>query len=122
MILPFRGGKWTQDTKGLTTVGAYNSTEDNPGNSRVYLTPGSIKGESEHILTVDELAEHDHFLERQRWFFNDTVHNSGGGAILNYAGDASSASYKGGVRTTGSSQAHNNTQPSIGVIRWHRIA
>lgn len=120
------GGTWVQDTKGLSTVGAYESTENDPGSSRTYLHLNSIYGESKHILTVQELAKHRHALRVV--LDNRTESGSSLPKGANLAGDNkgwSSFIREGGdmaIDYEGSSQGHNNVQPSIGVIRWHRIA
>lgn len=112
------GGTWVEDSKGLVTVGAYDEGMNRPDNDRVYITLNQITGEAEHKLTVDEMPSHAHNI-----YYN--ANSFGVGTYENNSlrgigdGDVSGQKWSTDV---GGSQSHNNTQPSIGVRRWHRTA
>lgn len=111
------GGTWVQDTKGLTTIGAYANDDINPNdNSKVYLKQGEITGEASHTLTVEELASHTH--DSNAWS-NIRCNNDDGGSWSSQGMNPNAVDNS--TTSTGNDQAHNNTQPSIGVIRWHRV-
>lgn len=109
-------GYWKKDTKGLVTVGAYETGEDyNSSYENYYILEGAIEGEAEHTLTINEMPEHNHLFERN-------FEGLGGGQNWAYR---SSSEYIGGpmnTNNTGHSDPHNNVQPSIGVYRWHRLS
>lgn len=74
---------------------------------------GYVYGEEQHLLTVDEMAYHDHRLYYTRTGnFTNLVSDNG----QHQAPD----NYYTGPR--GGSQAHNNMQPSIYVNLWERIS
>lgn len=114
------GGTWVEDTKGLTTVGAYKATEADPGSSRTYLHLGSIYGESNHILSIDEMPRHRFGVGSRANGEQNAIAASGNMIGREFLGSSIYNSYY--TEFLGSDQAHNNVQPSIGVIRWHRIA
>lgn len=114
------GGTWVQDTKGLTTVGAYANDDTNPGNSRTYLHLGSIYGESSHTLSIDEMPRHRFGVGSRANGEQNAIAASGNMIGREFLGSSVYNSYY--TEYLGNDQAHNNTQPSIGVIRWHRIA
>lgn len=114
------GGTWKQDTAGYCTVGA-NTTYDNiiVKYNLVNLQVGATTGEATHTLTVSEMPSHDH-----TYLFNP----SGAGGFwetlyggCSRTGDTATSSTN-AIDNTGGGEAHNNTQPSIGVVRWHRTA
>lgn len=128
------GGTWVQDTQGYVTVGA--NTNGDPElealNTKVDLAVGGIIGEKTHKLTVNEMPAHTHgvyFQGFSGWTkqtisdkyvvnWNDTVlSNMGAGS---YTGNISTSYVMN--HSQGGSNVHNNIQPSIGVIRWHRTA
>lgn len=114
------GGTWVEDTKGLATVGAYANDDTNPGNSRTYLHLGSIYGESSHILSIDEMPRHRFGVGSRANGDQNAIAASGNMIGREFLGSSVYNSYY--TEYLGNDQAHNNTQPSIGVIRWHRIA
>ena len=118
------GGTWIQDTKGLTTSGAYESTDIEEGNSKLFLSIGQTTGEVNHTLTVSELAKHKHPHKLIATSLNDVSGNvNEAGYQTNIMNNYNMVIYSEGYGfETGRSEAHNNTQPTIGVIRWHRIA
>ena len=77
---------------------------------------GKQDGEATHILTVDEMPNHNH----------DAVSTSGTSASVNlYPFSMLQQSYKtvdrNVIRPTGGNQAHNNMPPYIAVCIWERI-
>lgn len=114
-------GTWVEDTIGYVTVGA-----DTVGDSELIqnnipsLDVGDKTGEMNHTLTVAEMPQHNHELygtanpNTGGPAFRSTVNGEGNGMSL-YTLGASSGN-------AGNGQSHNNMQPSIGVIRWHRTA
>lgn len=115
------GGEWVQDTKGLTTVGAYEATDTDPDvNGRLYLKQGNITGEVNHTLDIKEMPEHKHTVNGN---YGRDINSGGWGApIGNNTGYVlAPENITNYLNYTGESKPHNNTQPSIGVVRWHRI-
>ncbi len=119
------GGEWVQDTVGYVTVGA-NVNEDSEvaKHNLVDLAVNETKGEAKHTLLEEELAVHMHpannfVFNPQRVSGNPNTVNVGtGSGILAFDrnGDVNLT-----VNSAGSSTPFNITQPSIGIIRWHRI-
>lgn len=119
------GGTWVEDSKGFVTIGA--DVNGDAGLTQAGLLSVNVNekvGEAKHTLSVTEIPSHYHY-----------VHMSAGGSgtgsdyANGYTGkDHSSAfvpeknSVYSSTSAIGNNQAHNNTQPSIGVRRWHRTA
>lgn len=130
----FLGGTWARDTIGCVTVGAIKPDEyRNVDNTWLEINCGVRKGEVNHTLTIDEMASHKHSLSSWRNPTQTTPQPvSGFGftnndrAFANVATDGDGTSYTAdnfrGISTSGKDQAHNNVQPSVGVMRWHRIS
>lgn len=113
------GGTWVEDTEGLVTVGRYEG--DDPSFRYVKIAVGAIQGEKEHLLTVDEIPSHEHEQ------YATANPNTGGTAIRGtFNGTEGSGLSKYPIKavtaSAGNDEPHNNIQPSIGVIRWHRTA
>lgn len=85
---------------------------------------GSIGGEAEHILTVDEIPSHKHTMTRQQWYSADEIYAASTGTIFSWkssSGGTTSAGYRGkDMDDTGGSQAHNNMPPYLVVNIWKR--
>lgn len=126
------GGTWVQDTRGLVTVGIFDGPPSLDYDA-IPISLGQITGESYHKLTEDELPAHNHGITT--WKNSDnTTWGSGASSTVDGAfanvfstGDGSSQttgnnSHWYGINDTGMNESHNNIQPSIGVIRWHRTA
>lgn len=112
------GGTWELETDGTVLV-----SKSSESGSAFNTTVGSIVGEEEHTLTVDELAEHVH---KGLEFWNKAVTfdaGSGEGYNLQY-GNSINPGYVAGLWTneSGGNQPHNNVQPSKIINRWHRTA
>lgn len=113
------GGTWTQDTQGLSTVGAniYEDVEFTKHNL-IDVTLGGKVGEVQHALTINEMPEHNHDIHSPFYKFSELQYGFHGDV---FKGDmVQNSSYN--TNNRGGSQPHNNVQPSIGVCRWHRIA
>lgn len=109
------GGIWEKDTKGLVTVGAIEDGGDSPAYGTLKLSLGNTIGEAEHTLTVDEMPSHTHGLAMQ-------AGNQSGVIDKISVNGYENCNWYSHVQYTGGGQPHNNVQPSIGVIRWHRTA
>lgn len=113
------GGTWVEDTEGLVTVGRCKG--DDPSFPYVKISVGEIQGEKEHLLTVDEIPSHEHEQ------YATANPNTGGTAIRGtFNGEEGSGLSKYPMNavtaSAGNDEPHNNIQPSIGVVRWHRTA
>lgn len=114
------GGTWELETDGTVLV-----SKSSESGSAFNTTVGSIVGEEEHTLTVDELAEHNHVGKiavsnkapgPTRYYFQPL--GTTGGDPSNT--DVFSSSIP--VLNRGGNQPHNNIQPSKIINRWHRTA
>lgn len=107
------GFEWERTLIGRVPVGIDSSDSD-------FNAIDKVGGEKEHVLTINEIPEHNHYLFA-----------SAGGSILfppytaKSNGD-SGASSQGGyatiTTTAGGNQSHNNLQPYQVVAFWKRIA
>ena len=113
------GGVWVEDTKGLTPVSAYRDSEINPNtNGKVYIKQGEIKGETNHTLTISEMPSHRHSIFTN---YNGSSLGSNDCLARPIGGLTEWKNNSVYMEATGGSNSHNNTQPSIGVYKWHRI-
>ena len=79
-------------------------------------TAGSIGGEAQHTLTVNEIPSHSHTIPAQnKWLSPD-----GSGEDMNYSVVSNINTQASG--STGGGQAHNNMPPYLAVYIWKRIA
>lgn len=119
------GGTWKRDTQGLTTIAGWiygsetfptkTSTSSSEESDWVNIYVGVVDGEETHTLTTSEMPTHSHNMH----YGPGTV----SGTAVTYPGNQTTYyGYSGIVANTGGGQAHNNVQPSIGVMRWHRTA
>lgn len=111
-------GTWVQDTKGRITM-----------SSSANSVCGTTGGEKEHVLTSDEVPSHRHTASgvtlqtsKNGSFGNTTCSsywNMSRGNNMQYDRiyDATMTS-----SSTGGDAAHNNLQPYIVCVRWHRVA
>ena len=100
------GGTWVLDQSGTVLVSKSSSNL-----SKFNGDIGTIVGEEEHTLTVDELAKHSHSITAR------TVLMPNGNNYGTYIADGTLETSK-----TGGDQPHNNVQPSKISNRWHRTA
>lgn len=101
-------GTWERFAEGKTLVG-FSSSVSNTIPEWVKIG-GSIYGEYDHKLTVNEMPSHDHDLL--------PLGSSDGTSGV----DNGSSSVSRKTAKTGGDQAHNNVQPSIVVYFWKRTA
>ena len=111
-------GTWVQDTPGLMTM-----------NTVVTENVGTTGGEKTHSLTSAEVPSHTHSASgvtlqtSKKGSFQNTTQtsywNMSRGNIMKYE-----RIYDATLKTSsvGSGTAHNNLQPYIVCVRWHRIA
>ena len=81
---------------------------------------GSIGGESEHILTIDEMPSHTHTYKRHAFDRDDTDPETG--EDVYGANNKTLAAHEGTTLATGGGQAHNNMPPYLTVYVWKRVA
>ncbi len=116
------GGTWVQDTVGYCLVGA--NVDEDAGIEKANLVnvanAGTI-GEAKHKLTTAEMPSHSHSVLKDRRIM---VWDSGSDQQGNINQGTGPVQTRWDTFTSeeGSDQLHNNTQPSYGVIRWHRTA
>lgn len=111
-------GTWVQDTPGLMTM-----------NTDVIADVGNTGGEKAHSLTSEEVPSHSHsasgvtLQKSKNGSFQNTTctsyWNMSRGNSMKYE-----RIYDATLKTSsvGSGTAHNNLQPYIVCVRWHRIA
>lgn len=111
-------GTWVQDTPGLMTM-----------NTDVIGDVGKTGGEKSHSLTSEEVPSHTHSASgvtlqtSKKGSFQNTTQtrywNMSRGNSMKHE-----RIYDATLKTSsvGSGTAHNNLQPYIVCVRWHRIA
>lgn len=108
------GGVWVEDTKGLTTVSAYRNNETDPNNNaKIYIKQGETLGEANHTLTSDEIPPHYHRVSIANG--SERIYSFSPTGVTGDSSQYANLLYSGG-----NGKSHN-TQPSIGVYKWHRI-
>lgn len=98
------GGTWRKTASGRCLIGA-NDT----------YPLGTMGGEANHTLTVNEIPSHDHGLSHFRGSKN--IQHGGDFTSLITNGNKSYSTVE-----TGGGQAHNNMQPYLAVYIWERTA
>lgn len=99
----YLGGTW-QQIQGRMLIG---QSSDFPA--------GTVGGEKEHVLTVNEMPDHNHTL-----LSNDNDGTKTGWGVTSTNGQAADNSSK--VGSTGGGAAHNNMPPYKSVYMWERVA
>lgn len=108
-LILFGFGEWEQikDTFLLAAGDTYNG--------------GSIGGESEHTLTINELPSHGHDFPRHQLYPNENIPIietvSDGYGVTNKSVDM----YRDTTSYVGETQPHNNMPPYLTVYMWKRI-
>lgn len=105
------GGTWVKDSKGRVTVALDDSDTD-------FNTISKTGGEKTHKLTIDEMPSHNHGL------YTDTQPGDridSWGVATNVKGSPLYANSQ-RMSFTGNDLPHNNVQPFVVVVRWHRTA
>lgn len=126
------GGTWVQDTVGLTTIAAdtVGDTDLAKTNNRVRISLGEILGEKNHTLSVNEMPAHTHAHRVVKQLWTQIANKDADAAlprgITNDGNNRGWSDYVTGGdcanQNTGGDLSHNNVQPSVGVVRWHRTA
>lgn len=127
------GGTWVEFATGRTLIG-YDPSDDD------LTETGMTGGEKTHVLTVDELPEHNHsastgnagkhthtvgYRKRQDAYGKgtmDAMHWNTGTASTIATSVVADHSHTVTVGSTGSGMAHNNMPPYITVRMWKRTA
>ena len=121
------GGTWNKtDTDGRVTV-AQSTTDEK------FMKVGYKWGETSHVLTESEMPSHKHSLTSWRNPTESTPQattgygfTSNNYAFSNVATDGDGTSYTANdsvaIGASGRNASHNNLQPYIVVVRWHRTA
>lgn len=118
--ISWKGTTWVQDSVGYVTVGANINTDVIAiDENLVDLGVGDTFGEVKHKITQNELPNYTLSNGAVVWAGG---HN-GNIALANSQSTYSQNAWRGEQSITlgGKGELHNNVQPSIGVIRWHRI-
>lgn len=99
-------GTWESYAEGRTIVGI--------SDSGTFSILGNEMGEEVHVLTIGELARHDHGNS------SNNVALQGGGTY-EYTFNTGGATVR-RTSMTGNNQGHNNIQPSKVAMVWKRVA
>lgn len=115
------GGYWIKDTSGLVTVGA--SVNGTIG-ANLPISNQQVSGLSQVQLTIDTMPTHTHRAEN--FVYNPASSTGNKNQISVGSGTGVLAFDRNGdidlkVNPEGGDEPHINYQPSIGVIRWHRV-
>lgn len=82
---------------------------------------GSIGGEAEHVLTIDEIPSHSHTFNRHQLWRTEEVPEAGTSDGYG-ASNKTLSVYVDNTSMTGGNQAHNNMPPYLVVYVWKRVA
>ena len=80
---------------------------------------GSTGGESEHILTTEEMPSHSHAYKRHAFDRNDTDPETG--EDVYGANNKTLSAHTGTTEISGGGLAHNNMPPYLTVYAWRRV-
>ena len=100
------GGTWQQDSSGRVLVAKDTGT---------FATVGDTGGEETHTLDITEIPSHHHTIVPLADF-------NGSRPADHTTGWEKSSTTTQNTSDTGGGQAHNNLQPYVVIIRWHRIS
>ena len=81
---------------------------------------GSVGGESEHVLTIDEIPTHSHSFNRHKLYNNETIPEADtqtGYGVTN----KTVTIYTDTTTETGGNLPHNNMPPYLSVYVWKRV-
>lgn len=110
------GGTWELETDGTVLV-----SKSSESGSAFNTTVGSIVGEEEHTLTIDQMPSHSHNIKIRADYDYD-IGVGAGGSLMGTGQFNWSANNQFINENTGGNQPHNNIQPSKIINRWHRTA
>lgn len=110
------GGTWELETDGTVLV-----SRSSESGSAFNTTVGSIVGEEEHTLTIDQMPSHSHNIKIRADYDYD-IGVGAGGSLMGTGQFNWSANNQFINENTGGNQPHNNIQPSKIINRWHRTA
>ena len=115
------GGTWILEKDGTVLV-SKSSTTGSKFNDDI----GTIVGEEEHILVVDEMPSHKHQVLMSYTPNSGHTHSNGTyAASFSEGANPSNGTYPSTddrISNAGGNQSHNNVQPSKIINRWHRTA
>lgn len=83
---------------------------------------GSIGGEAEHTLTIEEMPSHAHNFNRHQLWRNENVPIAGNTQSGYGANNKTLTIYTDTTTSVGSGYSHNNMPPYLVVYVWKRIA
>lgn len=115
------GGYWIKDTDGLVTVGAteFRNGKELTIGAALPIVNQDISGLYQVTLKDEEMPSHAHYTKMQ------VCANEAGGYGLTQSGAFTNRIMVQNGTTdtsiTGQDKPHINYQPSIGIIRWHRV-
>lgn len=115
------GGCWIKDTDGLVTVGAteFRNGKELTIGAALPIVNQNISGLYQVTLKDEEMPSHAHYTKMQ------VCANEAGGYGLTQSGAFTNRIMVQNGTTdtsiTGQDKPHINYQPSIGIIRWHRV-
>ncbi len=113
------GGTWNLDNDGTALVSKSLET-----GSLFNENLGTVVGEEKHLLTIEEMPNHNHatlYWDVTQLGLTPTQSGSGSPRCLS-VDDAIIAGTNPRTNYVGNDIAHNNIQPSKIVNRWHREA
>lgn len=114
----YLGGTWQAYAQGRTLIGAGTGSD---GTTSMTFTTRGTYGEYKHKLSVSEMPNHKHDTPFPQNLAQVTATDYGFGCFkIEYPGIGGHAGYY--TSNTGSSDSHNNIQPSIAVYIWKRTA
>lgn len=107
---------------GYGTLARYGTDRVTVGAGGEYAA-GSVGGEKEHTLTVDEMPSHTHKIDKMSWggkgLNNEIDHNYN---FWVFDRNNSAPIDIGYLQAAGSNNPHNNMPPYIGTYKYRRIA
>lgn len=109
-------GTWKRYAEGRTLVGYTTNLDD----KAEYAVMGNEFGEDEHILTIKEMPSHSHKLKHGH--DNGDVNSSPGTIASDTENWSGLWVPSENMEEVGGNAPHNNTQPSVVVAHWLRIA
>lgn len=115
------GGCWIKDTDGLVTVGAteFRNGKELTIGAALPINNQGISGLYQVTLKDEEIPSHAHYTKMQV-----CANEAGGYGLTQSSAFTNRIMVQNGTTDTsitGQDKPHINYQPSIGIIRWHRV-